>query len=549
MAFPFMRGVRPSRTDNEENRFGSSRFAQYDDLQRAGLFEQRPESFFVGYFESRAVWFHGPAGLSLVAGARAGKMRDVLCRNLLTGTGLQTIMMLDPKGEGAYLSQNQTADGKFCGYWNPVGLHGLPQDRINPIDYLHIDSPTLVSDAKVLWEELAPSKAGARDDYFPPRAREYGEGLCLAVAEIMGVVTFPALYEAINALIANNDDWLEIAFQMSNSRFPKVRSLEQEIANGRQDSTGGFRGILGELSKAVACLSDPTLLASVSPPYTMSLADLVSGDQAWQFYLCPPAEYLQAWGPVLKAFFVGAERYKSRAPGAKRITFIIDECGQFGANGSGGFPLIPRLFTYGAGIGIQPIAVFQSERQMDSLSPGARSLIQSSAAGKLMFALRDLESAKSCAEMCGAQTLIYDDHLAQQRAQHAKSSALHSILNGGDPIEAALKVAHQSFEAEHQTKQHRQLQTPDEVMNAAPDEAFFFHEEVPYPIRLTRRPYWEERALAGLYLPNPYHPPLYRVGIRTRWGTRTKRVITEPVPAQYAHYPQYRNGLWSRVEE
>ncbi|MBO9466724.1 type IV secretory system conjugative DNA transfer family protein [Tropicibacter sp. R15_0] len=548
MAFPFFPrsgGSSNPRQDNEANRFGSSRFATYQDLLRAGLFEQRPESFFVGYFEGREVWFSGPAGLCLVAGARAGKMRDVICRNLLSGTCKHTLMMLDPKGEGAYLSQDQTADGKFCAYWNPVGLHDLPQDRVNPLDYLRIDSPTLVSDTKVLWEELAPSRAGSKDDFFPPRCREFGEALSLVIAEIMEVVTWPALYEAVNALIAGGEDWLELAYQMSQSRFSKVRQIEAEIATARADSTGGFRGILGELSKSVACLSDPVLMDSVSPPYTMSLSDLVDDNQAWQFYVCPPAEYLQAWSPVLKTFFVGATLYKSRAPAARRITFILDECGQLGGE-SGGFPLVPRLFTYGAGIGIQPIAVFQTEDQMDNLGPNAKAQIKSSAAGKLMFALRDWGSAKSCADMCGSQTLVYDDRLAQERATHARNTALHSVINGGDPLRTALEISHQSFATEHQAKQHRQLQTVDEVMNAPSDMAYFFHEDVPYPIPLTRRPYWEVRGLT--YHPNPYHPPLDSVQVQTFWGKRTRRVITEPVPESYAHYPQYRSGVWSYVE-
>ncbi|WP_299621445.1 TraM recognition domain-containing protein [uncultured Tateyamaria sp.] len=278
----------------------------------------------------------------------------------------------------------------------------------------------------------------------------------------------------------------------------------------------------------------------------MSLADLVSNDQPWQFYLCPPAEYLKAWSPILRTFFVGATLYQSRSPGARRNTFLLDECGQLA--GDSGFPLVPRLFTYGAGIGIQPIAVFQSEAQMNTLGPEAKALIQSSAAGKLMFALRDWESAKNCAEMCGSQTLVYDDHLAQQRAQHAKNTALKSIISGGDTIQAAMTFAHQGFEAEHQSKQHRQLQTPDEVMNAPSDMAYFFHEDVPLPIRLQRRPYWTERCLAGRYHPNPYHPPLDRVRVQTRWGQRTRLVIVEPVPTHFAHLPQYRDGMWSRVK-
>ena len=71
------------------------------------------------------------------------------------------------------------------------------------------------------------------------------------------------------------------------------------------------------------------------------------------------------------------------------MLFIIDEVGQLVGNGSGGFPLIPRLFTYGAGIGITPLIVLQSNRQMRGLGPEAEALIMSSAAAKLAFGVRD----------------------------------------------------------------------------------------------------------------------------------------------------------------
>ncbi|MEM7729679.1 MAG: type IV secretory system conjugative DNA transfer family protein [Pseudomonadota bacterium] len=537
------------RDDNARNRFGSAAWAGAHHIDAARLFDQRPESIYVGLFGGRPVYHHGPAGLSIVAGARAGKMRDVLARNLLTGTCLNSLIFLDLKGEGAAISQDQSTDGKSCAYWAPAGLHGpMLADRINPLDYLVIDSPTLVGDAKVLWENLIAASGASRADFFEARAREFGEGLTLAVAEIMGTVTFPALYEAINHLIAGGEEWLDIAYQMSNSRFPQVRRLEAEIAEARKDTTGGFRGIIGELAKSVACLSDPILMASVSPPYTMSLADLVAGDQAWQLYLCPPAEYVTAWALVLKSFFVGAMLYKSRAPGARRIIFFLDECGQLAGGTSGGFPLVPRLFTYGAGIGITPVAVFQSERQMATLGPEAKALIQSSAGAKLMFALRDIESAEACSRMLGSQTLAYDDHLAQARAEYARANALTSLISGGDPIQASLALSQQGFEAEHQTKQQRQLRLPEEVMNTPPDRAYLFHEDVPYPIYLERQPYWEQRDLAGRFHSNPYHPPLDRVQVRTRWGRRWRKVVTRPVEPEFAHLPQYRDGMRSRLE-
>lgn len=534
------------RANNAEDRHGSSMWAETSHLAMAGLFDQQPMSIFVGYFHGRRVFFHGPAGLTITAGARAGKFRDILCRNLLSGTCQHTIIMLDLKGEGAYVSQDQTRDGKSLGYWNPASLHGLPQDRINFLAHMRLDSPMVVSDVKVLWENLIAHGNSYGTTYFKDRAREFGEALSLAIIELTGALSFPAIYEAINLIPGGGDQWLDFAFHMSKSRFPNVRSIEAEIAEGRGQSGDGFRGILGELMRAVACLSDPLLMASVSPPYTVRMEEIVTGEAAWQLYLMPPAEFVQAWAPVIKSAFVSAMLLKSRAPTANRITFFLDECGQLG--GENGFPLVPKLYTYGAGIGIQPVAVFQSNGQMKGLGPGAKELIQSSSAATLMFALRgDLESCQDCSARLGTQTLRYDDTLVQERAVHQRNQALQSLIQGGDPLQAALTMAQSGFEETHRTKQSRALRTIDEVMTMPNDRAYFFHEDVPFPIELERQPYWVSQDLAGLYHPNPYHPPLDRVTVQTRWGQRTRSVITGPVPERFAHLPQYRGGTWSRV--
>ncbi len=533
--------------DNAQYRFGKAEFAKAEHLRAAGLFDKTDLSIFVGFFDGRPVYFHGPAGMVVTAGARAGKMRDFLAHNILTGNCLNSLIMLDLKGEGAAISQDQTADRKFCGYWNPAALHNLPQDRINVVDYLALFSMTLVSDMKTLWENLIATSGSAQADYFEGRAREYGEAIGLTLVEMMGVLTLPDLFRAVNLIPAGGEEWLDFAYHMANSQFEIARRVEAEIALARKSDNGGFRGILGELLKSLACLSDPILNASVSPPYTMSLADLVSGEQAWQLYLMPPAEFVGAWAPVIKSFFTGAMIYKSRAPSARRITFFLDECGQLAGGAAGGFPLVPKLFTYGAGIGVQPVAVFQTNRQMKNLGPNAESLIMSSAAAKLMFALRDIESASDVSRMLGNQTLEYDDRMAQERAAHARDQAIHSVLNGGDILQAGFNIAHHGFEAQHRSKQHRSLQLPEEVMNMPSNRAYYFNEDVPHPILLERRPYWDQVGLT--FHPNPYHPPLDRVRVQTRWGKRTRKIVTKPVEPEFVHYPQYRDGMRSRVEK
>ncbi|MEM6914202.1 MAG: type IV secretory system conjugative DNA transfer family protein [Pseudomonadota bacterium] len=516
------------------------------ELEEAGLFVQFPHSIYMGHAYGRPVYFSNAAGITINAGGRSGKFRDIIARNLLAGTALHTIFMLDPKGEGAAVSQDQTADGKYCAYWNALALHGLPQDNINFLGHLTIDSPTLVPDLKVLWENLLPKGKGSDSDYFVPRGQQFGEALSLAIIELTGVLTFPTLYEAINLVMSESEEWLDFAFHMSRSQFASVRAVEAEIAASRKDSGNGFRGIMGELFKSVACLSDPLLMASVSPPFTMDLKDIVESDQAWQVYLMAPAEFLQAWSAVIKSGFVAVMLLKSRAPAARRITFLIDECGQLVSGSGGGFGLVPRLFSYGAGVGCQPIIVTQSHQQMDDLAPGAKDLILSSAGASLMFAMRgDWESCQDCSRRLGNRTVEYDDALAQERAVHARNQALQSLIQGGDPLQAGMALAHQGFEMGYQTKQARPLQTPDELMNMPSDRAWLFHEDVPYPIEIERRPYWDTPGLS--FHPNPYHPPLDRVTVMTRWGRRTRRVITEPVPERFAHYPQYRHGMWSRI--
>lgn len=538
------------RADNAANRFGSSRFATGEELEAAGLFEQHPESIFMGFYNGRPVFFHGPAGACVTAGGRSGKLRDFLSYNILTGTCLHSLLVLDPKAEAAYISQDQTADGKFCAYWNPVGFHGLPQDSINFLGHIKIDSLTLVSDVKVLWENMITEREGKNADYFTSRGKEFGEAISLAIVELTGVLTFPSLYEAINLIPGGGEQWLDFAYHMARSQFPLVRSVEAEIANSRTSLGTGFDGIIGELMKSIVSLSDPLLMASVSPPFTMDMADMVAGDRAWQVYLCPPAEFIGPWSSVIKSAFVSAMLLKSRAPAARRITFFIDECGQLVNGDAGGFPMIPRLFSYGAGVGIQPVIILQSNVQMNGLAPGAKEIIQSSSGATMMFAMRgDWASAEDCARRMGNQTLAYDDQLSQQRAVHGRNQALQSLISGGDPLQAGFALVHNGFEEVHQTKQQRMLRTPDEIMNMPPGRAYLFHEDVEYPIELERRPYWQERRLAGRFHPNPYHPPIDRVSVRTFWGMRTRKVITEPVPQRYAHYPQYRNGLWSRVRK
>jgi len=531
---------------NDINRFGSARFAESHEIAKAGLHKQTPDALFMGFDEDgRSLWYKKPGGILLEAGARGGKLATVLgyslCHSILSN---ETIVALDLKGELAEISQFQTPDNKACIFWNPCGLGRVGMHRINPLDYIRADSPTLIADIKVLCENMVVPSGGGNSAYFTGRAREFLEGIAVTRTKLDGVLTFPALYASINLIPTNNEAWLDFAFEMHTSGYPLSQRIEEEIALARDSNGdgGGFQGILGELFRAFTALSDPVLIESVSPPFDFSFADLCEGDQRYQVYLMPPAEYIQSWAPVIKAMFVAGMLYKSRKPQAPRQTWVLDECAQLG-----GFPLVTKLFTYGAGIGIRPLAVVQSAAQLRTISQGAENIIPSSASLRMHFAIRDIGSAQSLSNMLGVQTLLFDDEHAQTRSRFAKNQAVHSMMTGGDPMEAALSMRHHTQMAVQQSKQQRLLRSPDEVLNMPDDKMIVFADGVPAPIYATRKPYWEQRFMAGRFHPNPYQPPLTSVRVKTLLGHKTCPVITERVPSRFAHLPQYRNGQWSYV--
>lgn len=532
-----------SYPNNEINRFGSAAFANEEDVSRAGMFQRGPNSLFLGFVDGRPIFWNGPGGLLLTAGARSGKYRDLLAYNTCDGIYSGHLVVLDPKAEDEAVSGISALSKRYKYTWNPHALNGSRQDRCNVVEYVRADSPTLVSDVKVLCEGLISLSGSPQAVYFEKRARELMEAIILTLTRLDGVLTVPRLYRVINLIPGNTDEWREFAFEMHESGFEIAERVEEEIAASRGKESGGMTGILGELFKAVACYSEPRLMASVSPPYTFSLADLAAHDKRCVLHIMPPAEFINAWSPAIKMIFVGLRIFKSRNPSAPPQTWIIDEAAQLDK-----FPLIVEAFSIGAGLGIRPVAVFQSADQMKAIGPQADNVITASAACRVYFGIRDLSSATTLSRMLGAQTLEFDDMAAQARALHAKQQAMHALMEGGDFVQAGLDMVHHSQMANLRTKQQRWLRTPDEILTMPGDRALVFADGLPGAIEARRAPYYEQRFMAGRFLPNPYHPPSDRVRVKTAFGMKERRVITERVPESYAHLPQYRGGYWSYVE-
>ena len=534
---------------NEEFRFGSARWAEAGEMRRAGLFDGTGLS--IGYFGQRPMHLDGDAPMITIGGAGSGKFRDLLGYVHCNSPG-QTMMSLDPRGEAAAVSRGVHAVyGDYAYTWNPLGIGGaiagLPSHACNPLDILDPASSYFHSDCKAVAESLIPLSGSDNGKYFEIAARGWLAAFLKHGVETQGRMTLPALYRIINAIESDPNAWAAMLESMLASQFPDVRRVAGEMLAKQQDAPKEFGGIVGELYIHLGFLDDPRLRASLEgSDFSLSCFAETAPRRGTKLFINVPAEFLSPWSPVIRLFFTVAMPYKSRAPQAPRLTLIVDEAGQLGR-----FEALLRAFTYGRGAGIRAWAIFQDLGQISrNFGQDAVSGFLGSAQLRQFFGARDIATARIISSMLGTETLTYDDDLAQDDAKRAKTDLMRGILLGSvDPMDAAPQIAQLGRAAQHRSKQHRALMAPDEVLNMPEDQQILFisSKDLP-PILAQKFAYFSRREMAGKYLNNPYHPPADTVPVATRFGTRRRRIITEPVPAVLRDFPQHRDGSYAYVE-
>ena len=115
-------------------------------------------------------------------------------------------------------------------------------------------------------------------------------------------------------------------------------------------------------------------------------------------------------------------------------------------------------------------------------------------------------------------------------------------------MRAGIEMAHQARMAALRQLKGRPVRSPDEILAMPPDRQVIFADGLAHPIWAERKAYYEQPFMAAArYHPNPYHPPESHVQVMTARGSVWRRVVVEPVPRKYAHYPQYADGTWSRI--
>lgn len=522
-----------------DTRFGSARWAEEEDIARAGLWNAGMP---FGYFEGRLLRYNGDSPRILLAGSGSGKFTSMLTLPLCLPNA-QNICMHDPKGEGWAVTTYRLAEQGIRAYnWNPKRLNGQPSHSINPLDHLTPDSPNLFTDISTLCESLLPFSGGGSAKFFELSSRSVLSALMIHHVRTQGRISFVDVFSILNTIVGPIGPWVDLLEAMQNSSDPYVSTKGHAIAQEALDAPKQWAAIVAELNAYMNWLNDPQLRESLRGG-DMSLSEMIGGRYPVRLHLSEPGDLAAFFAPIIRVFFDVLITLKSRAPQAPSIMLIVDEAALLGR-----FEALKRAMTFGRGAGIQTFPVLQDLGQLrDAFGPTGPQTFLGNSALQIWFGIQDYESAKYLSDAIGSTSLRYDDPRQQAEAAHQRNTQVTDYLHGGDPIEAARNYHHYSEVAGYHSTVRRPLITADEIMAMPRDEMIVILPGHP-PIRANRIPYFENPDLAGRYGPNPYHPPMNRVLVQGRWRSQTLSVRKIPVPRHLAHFPQYQNATTLQIE-
>lgn len=531
-----------TREHVERFRHGHAHWATKAEIKRAGYFKQTDTSVHIGYAYGKPLRYNLEAGGIINAGPRSGKFTGIIGYNACTGLSRNTQVFFGPKAEEAMVGWDQTAENRHCYYFAPIKRFFLPQHKINPLGHVTIDSPTIIGDMDRFIADSLPESGGGNAKFFELTAQRLGKALGLAITERDGEFTFATFYQAINLIAQNNREWSDFAWAMNNSRFEEVRAVEAEIANGQKTASNAYQSVLAELQNAFRGLSDPYLMAAVSPPFDVTLEEICEKG-GMNLYLLPPPEFIKSWSPIIRTIFSSLKTIKSRNINWPKQDWWIDEAPLLAP-----FPIASELLNFGAGEGIRVFFATQSFGQMDQIVDKGSINLPAGSGLQIYFGIRELETAERISKSCGVAPVYYHDDLKRAEAALEKQNSLSKIFGGADPMQAGIEYAHHSRASQHVSQQEAPLIRPEEVMHLPHGKAIIFLDGLSGPVLADLPPYFANRPMAGKYLANPAHPPMDKVRVKRLIGHGWRNVITEPVPPECAHLPQYADAPYSYVE-
>ncbi|MFT3778336.1 MAG: conjugal transfer protein TraG [Ottowia sp.] len=452
-----------SRVARRVTTYGSARWAEDDDIRKAGL--QEPAGVFLGRKDERYLRHAGPEHVMAFAPTRSGKGVGLVVPTLLSWPGSAVIH--DIKGENWTLTAGWRARYSHCLLFNPTDPRSA---AYNPLLEVRLGTHE-VRDVQNIADILVdPEGALERRNHWEKTSHALLVG---AILHVLYAGEDKTLRGVANFLSDPACPFEVTLHRMMTTRHlgdvphPVVASAAREVLNKSDNERSG---VLSTAMSFLGLYRDPTV-AQVTSRCDWRIADLISAEHPVSLYLVVPPSDISRTKPLIRLILnqIGRRLTESLdgSDGIARrhkLLLMLDE-----------FPALGRLdffesaLAFMAGYGLRAFLIAQSLNQIDK-AYGQNHSILDNCHVRIAYASNDERTAKRISDALGTATEL--------RAQ--RNYAGHRLA----PWLGHLMVSRQETA--------RPLLTPGEVMQLPPDDAVVMVSGHP-PIRALKIRYYLDR--------------------------------------------------------
>jgi type IV secretion system protein VirD4 len=373
--------------------------------------------------------------------------------------------ILDPKGENAKATGRRRAQlNKKVHYLDPFGISGKPQSRFNPLS--RFTPANMEAESKALAAALFLVTDRERDHWT-------ASGQQLLAAIILYVYAAPDIPAAkkdlptvrrilLGGLRPALDAMTEIDAADGLLRDLAVSFLETPERE--------FGSIVSTAQRQTEILDNPYMVACLSAEGAGEEVEFSAWrDSTMTVYLCLSAPKFPVFNRWLRLVLTAAldEMTDTLRPPPLPVCFMLDELATLGH-----LPTVENAIGLAAGYGIQLISVFQDVAQMRDLYKGRWASFIGNAGVRALFNLDDYETAEYWSKFVGG--VLVETRSAQQDIYG---------YSRGDNVGETM----------------RPLFPPDKIMMEFSSGKMLVLAQAVHPIITDRVPYWDDKALAGLW--------------------------------------------------
>ncbi len=532
-------------------RFGSAGYASIAEIEAAGFLDGKGLHY--GYTREKTPrQGKVPATQSMLTVGNSGSGKGstkILHQFLDTDTSIVSVDVKPEHGQTASL--NIFVD-KYCLNGYGVGCDApwfLPRDTMN---YFQFTDPSKLSffEDSLLMAMSIPEKPkgdnGGNSEHFWQKTVSLFQALFMDGKYHNPNFSPIDLKNVVDDLLTGGGEYFDFHIdRMKSSPFTTVSAMARELESKAQMVPAEFGSIMSTASAALRAFGSPAIAQMFSGKSTISPREFVSGDRAKHLFIMFP-EYAveQSAAPlrcIITALFVEQQRQPVRP-----LRFVLDESFILG-----NFSLIPKIAYLGRGYLCTADIYVQNFGQLyQNFGENQTDTILANCPYQLILGVSSPKTARIVSEMSGKQNYTYLPKGKRNEATYKRSQALHKMMNGGDVVSTMLEVSQQSRALDIPDSVARQVLNPDEVIRRESNKGLLFTSSFDLkPIETLQRHYFLDRHLVTKFLPNPQHPPFDKVMVPNRFGRmKPVRVISDKVPSELAHLPQYSGGYWSYIE-